>query len=141
MRNSKNGLQHFLETSMRTKRRQWIGGTMKRLIRLLALAMIISPLAAHANDFPTTDRVEYVLECMKNNAGKQEYLYKCSCVIDRIAEKIKYKDYVEMSTSQRYQSLGGERGAVFRDPQDVKKAAKTYKSIEDAAQRSCFSVQ
>jgi hypothetical protein len=106
--------------------------------RVLALLTVVFPIASYANDFPTTDRVEYVLECMKNNAGKQEYLYKCSCVIDRIAGQLKYKDYVEMSTAQRYQSLGGERGAVFRDPQDVKKAAKTYKSIEDAAQKSCF---
>jgi hypothetical protein len=105
----------------------------------LILLAAMAPLTAHANDFPTTDRVEYVLECMKNHQGKQEYLYKCSCAIDQIAGKLKYKDYVEASTAQRYQNLGGERGAVFRDPQNVKKAAKNYKAIEDAAQTACFS--
>lgn len=100
---------------------------------------VMSPLACHAYDFPTTDRVEYVLECMKNHGGKQEYLYKCSCAIDNIAKKLKYDEYVEASTAQRYQSLGGERGAVFRDPQNVKKVAKNYKAIEDAAQSACFA--
>lgn len=110
-----------------------------RVAPSLVLLASMLPLLSYANDFPTTDRVEYVLECMRNHGGKQEYLYKCSCAIDRIAKSLKYKEYVEASTAQRYQSLGGERGAVFRDPQNVKKAAKNYKAIEDAAQTACFS--
>lgn len=101
---------------------------------LMAAAL---PVAAYAHDFPTTDRVEYVLECMKNNGGKQEYLYKCSCVIDRIAQQITYDEYVEASTALRYQSLGGERGAVFRDPDAVKKLAKKYKTIQGDANKAC----
>jgi hypothetical protein len=110
-----------------------------KVAQMLALLPALFPFASYANDFPTTDRVEYVMECMRNNGGKQEYLYKCSCVIDQIAEKLKYEQYVEMSTSQRYQTLGGERGGEFRDPVDVKKAAKDYKSIEDAAKKACFT--
>jgi hypothetical protein len=105
---------------------------------IVAVPALIAPLACYANDFPTHDRVEYVLECMKNNGGKQEYLYKCSCVIDRIAGKLKYEEYVEISTAQRYQNLGGERGAVFRDPQNVKAEAKKYKSIQDEANKACL---
>lgn len=107
-------------------------------IRLLALLGAMLPFLSHANDFPTTDRVEYVFECMKNNGGKQEFLYKCSCVIDRIAKELKYEDYVEMSASLRYQNLGGERGAIFRDPEDVKKAARKYKAIQSDANRACM---
>lgn len=107
-------------------------------VRVIALSTGIVSLAAYANDFPTHDRVEYVLECMKNNGGKQEYLYKCSCVIDRIAGKLKYDEYVEISTSQRYQNLGGERGALFRDPQNVKAQAKRYKSIQEEANKACL---
>jgi hypothetical protein len=95
------------------------------------------PATSYANDFPTTDRVEYVLECIHNNGDKQEFLYKCSCAIDRIADQIKYDDYVEMSTALRYQTLGGERGAVFRDPENVKKAASQYKAIQSAANKAC----
>lgn len=104
---------------------------------LLVLAAFAMPVASYANNFPTTDRVEYVLECMKKNGGKQEYLYKCSCAVDRIAQELPYEEYVEASTALRYQSLGGERGAVFRDPDDVKKVAKKYKAIQGDANKAC----
>lgn len=107
----------------------------KCIIVSLALAL---PFSGYAGDFPTVDRVEYVLECMKNHAGKQEYLYKCSCAIDKIAASLDYDDYVEASTALRYQSLGGERGAEFRDPEHVKAMAKRYKSIQSAASKACF---
>ena len=105
---------------------------------MFALLAACLPLSAAANDFPTVDRVEYVLECMKDNGGKQEFLYKCSCAVDQIAGRLKYDEYVTLSTAQRYQSIGGERGALFRDPPDVKKAAKNFKAIEQAARSSCF---
>jgi len=47
-----------------------------RLLLPLLLTLLGAPLAARANDFPTTDRVESVLECMNEHQGKQEYLYK-----------------------------------------------------------------
>lgn len=96
------------------------------------------PLAAAANDFPTTARVEYVLECMKNHAGKYEFLYKCSCSIDEIAGQVPFEEYVEISTASRHQSLGGQRGAEFRDPVNVKTMAKKFKTIEDTAADACF---
>lgn len=94
--------------------------------------------APRASDFPTTARVEYVLECMKNHEGKYEYMYKCSCAVDQIAMQVKYDDFVEISTALRHQTLGGERGAEFRDPEVVKKMAKRYKKIEDESADACF---
>lgn len=104
----------------------------------LLLLLIAAMPAAYANDFPTTDRVEYVLECMKDNGGKHEYLYKCSCVVDHIAKTLPYDEYVELSTAQRNQGLGGERGAEFRDPDSVKQMVKKYKTIRSDAKQACF---
>jgi len=64
-------------------------------IRSVALALAVSAAgvgtvparAAAGHDYPTVDRVEFVLECMQKNAGKQEFLYKCACVIDEIARQ------------------------------------------------------
>jgi hypothetical protein len=108
-----------------------------KIARLPALLAVLLPIACYANDFPTTDRVEYVLECMSKHPGKQEYLYKCSCEIDKIAASIKYDEYVEMSTALRYRDMGGERGAMFRDPDNVKNAAKKYSSIQVNARKAC----
>ncbi|MFC5477222.1 hypothetical protein [Massilia suwonensis] len=108
---------------------------MKRSILLLAAGL--APLAVQAHDFPTSGRVEYVLECMQKHEGKYEYLYKCSCAIDHIAKEMSYEDYVAMSTAQRNQTLAGERGGMFRDPPTVKVMANKYKALQASASKAC----
>jgi len=104
----------------------------------LLLAANAVPTAASANDFPTTSRVEYVIECMKTHGGKYEYLYKCSCAVDEIAKQVPFDEYVEISTALRHQTLGGQRGAEFRDPANVKEMASKYKTIERRVADACF---
>ena len=112
-----------------------------KTIRLLLLPSLllaaVSPMVAHADDFPTTDRVEYVLECMAAHPGKQEYLYKCSCTIDRIAQAVGYSEYVEISTALRHQNLRGPQGAAFRDPESVQAMSNKYKALQAKARTSC----
>lgn len=105
----------------------------------LALALLLAP-ASHAvasAPYPTVDRVEYVLECMKNNGGSHEYLYKCSCAIDAIAARLPYEDYVESSAVARYQTMGGERAGVFRDPATMQAMAKRYRTVHTEAKKAC----
>ena len=108
----------------------------------VALALVLSAAGAPAqaadmHDYPTVERVEYVLECMQRNAGKQEFLYKCACVIDEIAKQYPYDDFVEASTVARFQSLGGERGGVFRDPPKTRDTAKRYTQVQSEAMKRC----
>jgi hypothetical protein len=114
---------------------KFTGDKMKRHLLLLAVAM--APLAAQAHDYPTSGRVEYVLECMQKHESKYEYLYKCSCAIDHIAKDMPYDDYVAMSTALRNQTLAGERGALFRDPAPVKDMASKYKTLQASANKAC----
>ncbi len=90
-----------------------------------------------AHDYPTVDRVEYVLECLRNNGGEYEYIYKCSCVIDEIARAMSYDDYVESATISRYQGMGGERAGVFRDPEQFKEKSKAYRALQADAAKRC----
>ncbi|HSU77511.1 MAG TPA: hypothetical protein VLI89_10585 [Burkholderiales bacterium] len=108
----------------------------------LAVAVIFtscvpSARAAHGYDYPTVGRVEFVLECMQKNDGKQEFLYKCSCVIDELAQKYPYDSFVEAATAARFQSLGGERGGVFRDPPQTREIAKRYLQVRSEAMKHC----
>ena len=108
----------------------------------LSLALAMAPGAAWAQGagatgYPTVDRVEFVLECMQKNGGKQEFLYKCACLVDEIARAYTYDDFVEASTAARYQSLAGERGGVFRDPPQVRETAKRYLQIQGEAMKGC----
>lgn len=118
-----------------------------KLSYLLLFAALAAPPAARADDaqardaqardFPTSGRVEYVLECMQKHEGKYEYLYKCSCVIDHIARQMPYDDYLTMSTALRNQTMSGERGAVFRDPVPVKDMANKYRALQASANKAC----
>jgi len=109
--------------------------------RLLLLPLLLTAPGAHANDFPTSSRVEYVLECMQQHEGKGEFLYKCSCVIDHIAKGMTHDQYLEMSTALRNQTMAGERGAMFRDPPQVKEMANKYKAILASANQACYVTQ
>jgi hypothetical protein len=109
-------------------------------VRLFAAALLAAGLApAYANDFPTTARVEYVLECMKNSkASAHEMVYKCSCAIDNIASKVKYETWVDLSTVANGTTIAGERGGVIRDMKDGRKLINNYKELQTQAKHSCF---
>jgi hypothetical protein len=103
---------------------------------LFAAALAFSA-AAQAHDYPTVDRVEYVVECMKANGGDHQYLYKCSCVIDAVAREMSYDDYLAASAVVRYQGMGGERMGVFRDADSAKDMARKYRAILSGAKKEC----
>jgi hypothetical protein len=112
---------------------------MKRMLALVGLAAAgFSPLC-QANDFPTADRVEFVLECMRDHTGGQfELLNKCSCTIDRLAEQYKYDDFVEAQTMSKSVTIAGERGSTMRDNEDAQKEARRYRASVTEAGHACF---
>jgi hypothetical protein len=107
--------------------------------RLLLLAALCCATLAHANDFPTRARVEFVLDCMRDSkAPPQEAMYKCSCAIDAIADKVDYRTWVDLATVANGMTIAGERGGVMRDMKDGRKIAASYRELQDAAKKSCF---
>jgi hypothetical protein len=112
---------------------------MTRIQSILVLAMVVSAPLCQANDFPTADRVEFVLECMRDHTGGQfELLNKCSCTIDRLAEQYKYDDFVEAQTMSKAVTIAGERGSTMRDNEDAQKAARRYRASVTEAAHACF---
>jgi len=89
------------------------------------------------NDYPTYARVQYVQDCAFRAGGSQADVYKCSCVIDKLAEHLTYDQFVEAATFSHYATLPGEGGAEFRDPDHAKEQAKLYHTLELQAYRSC----
>ncbi|HKB82049.1 MAG TPA: hypothetical protein VKD04_02460 [Burkholderiales bacterium] len=112
---------------------------MKRMQAILVLAGTVFAPLCQANDFPTADRVEFVLECMRDHTGGQfELLNKCSCTVDRLAERYKYDEFVEAQTMAKAVTIAGERGSTLRDNEDAQKAAKRYRASVTEAGRACF---
>ena len=104
----------------------------------LLLILCAAPLA-YANDFPTRARVEFVLACMRDSkASPQESMYKCSCAIDAIAEKISYDEWVDLSTIANGITIAGERGGVVRDIKDARKRIASYRELQENAKKQCF---
>ena len=91
------------------------------------------------NDFPTQDRVEYVLQCVEKEGGlKYETLYPCICKIDKIAEKMSFAEYTEARTFTFLRRTPGEKGGVFRDPPQAKELRQRLKDAEKYADSNCF---
>lgn len=94
---------------------------------------------ARVNDFPTRDRVDYVLECVAKHGGLS-YInqYACGCKIDKIAEQLSFEEFDAARTFVQMQKSPGEQGAAFRDPQQSKDLRNKLKEADAAAEKACF---
>jgi hypothetical protein len=128
---------------------------MKRSILISALLVLLSGCAAtqevppadvaasepavQINDYPTRDRVDYVLECVAKHGGLT-YInqYACGCKIDKIAEKLSFAEYESARTFVQMQKTPGENGAPFRDPKQSKDLRSKLKEADEAAEKACF---
>jgi len=127
--------------------------TMKKILLLLSLITINAcanldtqvensenaQALARVNDFPTRDRVDYVLECVAKHGGLS-YInqYACGCKIDKIAEQLSFEEFDAARTFVQMQKTPGEQGAAFRDPQQSKDLRNKLKEADAAAEKACF---
>jgi hypothetical protein len=91
------------------------------------------------NDYPTRDRVEYVLNCVAQHGGLN-YInqYACGCKLDKIAEKLSFNDFEAAKTFSYLKSMAGDAGNMARDPKQSKDLRKQLKEAEEIAEKSCF---
>ncbi len=96
--------------------------------------------APFVSDYPTRDRVDYVLNCVAQHGGLT-YIsqYACGCKIDKIAEKLSFAEY-EAAKTFTYLTKGqtGDAAAAMRDPAQSKDLRKRLKEAEQYAEKSCF---
>lgn len=116
------------------------------LLSLAALALPATAVVANDldedGDFPTQARVEYVLGCMKIRGGEDyNSLYGCVCKIDHLRSKFSYDEYSEAEVYRQLRSTPGERGGVFRDPDQAENLRERLLAEDDAAERRCFGEQ
>jgi aminopeptidase-like protein len=104
----------------------------------LGLALL-SPGVARANDFPTQARVEFVLGCM-NDQGGQNYdaLYKCVCLVDAIAAEMSHDEFAEAQVFSQLRSTPGERGGVFRDPDQARSLVAKLQAVIERGKAKCL---
>ena len=94
---------------------------------------------ARAQDYPTSDRVVWVEQCMRQHPGPHyEMLNKCACALDKLAGNVPYDDFVTMSTASNANSIGGERGNAIRDAESLQEQIRRFRQLQAAAKKSCF---
>ncbi|MDX1606011.1 MAG: hypothetical protein R3202_07435 [Candidatus Competibacterales bacterium] len=116
-----------------------------RLLPFLLLTVLILPVQANElgeEDFPTLARVEYVIGCMNQRGGENyDILYGCVCAIDTIRSRFTYDEYSEAATYRMLQSTPGERGGMFRDPEQADALRDRLDQVADLIEQRCFPRQ
>ena len=109
------------------------------LRRLCIALLVLLPGAAAANDFPTQARVEFVLGCM-NEQGGQSYdnLYKCVCLVDAIAAEMTHEEFAQAQVFSQLKSTAGERGGVFRDPEQARTLSDKLAAVIERGKTGCL---
>jgi hypothetical protein len=107
-------------------------------ISLFILGVLLSSVA-NANDYPTLERVDYVLTCMRSAGGQTiDNLYACSCEIDQIAQKIEFDDFTAARTYEIYERMPGEKGGLFRESPDGDELRERLDAARQEAKKRCF---
>ena len=110
-----------------------------RLIAAGSLALAASGAFAQNNDYPTTDRVVFVMACMRDHPGNHfEMINKCSCAIDAIARELPFDTYTAMSTALNANTIGGERGGYIRDTEMLQGDIRKFRQLTTKAKKGCF---
>ena len=104
---------------------------------ILTLIALSWPVFAH--DYPTMDRVDHVLTCMRQNGGQNvDNLFRCSCEIDAIAQQLTMEDFNTARTYEIYKDMPGEKGGLFRESADGSTAVEKLAAARKEAQKRCF---
>ncbi len=112
----------------------------KTSILLIIASMMTLPSIATANDFLTVTTVQYVQQCMERNQGKMnlyEATYKCSCVIDKLAEEFTQTEFEEADTGFQLKNLPGDRGGEFKDDKKVGGLIGRFQKVHAQAYEDC----
>jgi hypothetical protein len=109
----------------------------RKIMFLLSSVMFASIVSA--NEYPTLERVDHVLTCMKTNGGQNvDNMYACACEIDVIAQQVSFDDFTEARTFEIYKRMPGERGGLFRDSERAEELVSKLDAARADAKKRCF---
>ena len=108
------------------------------VLALLAPALLATPGAARANDYPTPVVADYVIGCMASNGETQEMLQRCSCSIDAVSSIMPYTAYEKAETVLRMQLATGDQAGIFREMTMLKTMVDTLRLAQIEADFRCF---
>ncbi len=113
---------------------------MKKIRYSIALLFII-PALSFADNYPTSDRINYVLFCMDDIGGQSfDNLHTCSCRIDAISELMLFAEYEDATTFERYRRMPGKKGGIVRDSKRAGLLSEKLTQVGKQVARRCKKV-
>lgn len=107
--------------------------------RHLLFGLLFAATSVSANDYPTLERVDHVLTCMRTLGGQTvDNLYACACEIDVIAQQVGFDDFTEARTYEIYERMPGEKGGIFRDSERGDTLTAKLEAARADAKKRCF---
>ena len=107
----------------------------------LLIPLISMSATTFANDYPTSDRVLHVLNCMNDLGGQtMENMQTCTCRVDSVAKQLVFEDYDYAMTYERNRRMTGEKGSVVRDNEKAKALYSKLKDAKNVAEQECPTV-
>ena len=112
---------------------------LKTITVILALAL---PSLTMATGFPAAETVRMVLSCMAGlGAQSEENLLTCACRQDVIEAEISFDVFEQASLQERYNSMPGKRGGLFRDDEISREQLKRLTAVRKQAHAQCPAVK
>lgn len=113
-----------------------------KISSLLAVMALAYTASATANDFPTVERVKFVQECMALKGGPSYVnMYGCSCVIDKIADKMTFEQFAYDDAFVRLRNMRGERGGISAHPKTADRHAASCLGCVKRRKNSVLSLK
>lgn len=105
----------------------------------LALAL---PSMATAAGFPTVETVRIVVSCMAQLGDQsEENLLTCACRQDVIEAEMTFEVFEQATLQERYNSMPGKRGGLFRDDKISREQLQQLKDARKKAHTACPAVK
>jgi hypothetical protein len=120
---------------------RYINSLVRKFIKLIAISLLslLAPFVVSANDYPTLERVDHVLTCMRLAGGQTvDNMYSCACEIDAIAQQVNFEDFTEARTYEIYKRMPGEKGGLFRESTRGDEITAKLVTAREDAQKRCF---
>ncbi len=119
--------------------------TLTRVLTSCAFLLLGCVTTARAQDtklpryaYPTAARADYVIGCMAANGFQHQFLDKCACGIDVIADRVSYEDYETAETILSMQQASvGPRGGLFRDTPVAHESLEKLRRAQAEANLRC----
>ena len=112
---------------------------LKAITIMLALVL---PSSAAAAGFPTVETVRVVVSCMAQLGDQsEENLLTCACRQDVIESELTFEVFEQASLQERYNSMPGKRGGLFRDDDISREQLKQLQETRKKAKAACPAVK